>query len=109
MSYTVIDQALKSESITARIRMSVLRWSFNRLADPDRIIDQDAVAKLVLRGDKRLADIIIRAIVINPGVDVGILEDTPTGDELIDDAVETLIPAALSLGLIKVDDPDGEE
>src|SRR5690606_35064360 len=108
MSYTTIDQALKDSAIISRIKIATLRWSYLTLADSEAPADEKSLAKLVLRGDKRLSETLTRAILVNPSLDAAILVDDATGDQAIDTAVEALIPAALALGVVSVVDPDGD-
>lgn len=108
MTYTEIDQALKDETTVARIRTATLRWAYSRLANQTRIADQDALAKLVLRGDKRLAETLTRAALVAPTLNGAILADTPAGDTALDTTIATLIPAALAVGVVNVTDPDAQ-
>lgn len=108
MSFTIIDRALKDEGIISRIRVATMRWSFLTLADSESSADEKALAKLVLRGNKTLAETLTRAILVDPNVDPAILVDDATGDTAITNAVNALIPIAISLGVVSVSDPDGD-
>lgn len=106
MTYTEIDQKLKDEGFAARVRIALLRWCRARLVNQTRIANQDALAKVVLRGDRRNTETLTRALAIDPAVNVAIFADTAAGDTALDAAVAALVPAALSVSVLVVSDPD---
>ena len=108
MSFTSIDQHLKDEGFTSRVRVAILRWARAQIVGQTRNADKDAFAKLTIRGDKRNVETIVRALAIDPAINQTIFEDSPDGDTALQAAVDELVPPALTVGVISVTDPDAQ-
>lgn len=106
MSYTMTDQRLKDEGFVSRVRIALLKWSVARLSNVTRIVDQDALAKNILRGSDFSVNTLVRTMVNVPNFPAAAFVDDTAGDTALQGQVDTLVPILLSRQVLVLADPD---
>lgn len=106
MSFTTTDQSMKDEGVLGRVRVALLRWAVARLQHNTRIVDQDALAKILLRGNISTAGTLTRTMLVLPTFPAAALEDTTAGDTALQGQVDTVVPVLLQRNVLVVADPD---